>query len=138
MPAGGGRDHRGFSMMFYYFTVCVFCFPNEGFKHVGNKSAVQGLAAAFKLWALCLRELPREDAGAQAPACTIDARPHPVLRTWVSGQPTASGTVTDDRSMTCTLVRVWRPWWKGGGPGNSLAPRPPIPIACSPCLPNGQ
>ena len=55
--------------MFYYFTVYIFCFPNEGFKHVGNRPAVQGLAAAFKRWALCLYELPRGDAGAQAPVC---------------------------------------------------------------------
>ena len=132
MPASRGRDHRGFSTMFYYFTVCIFCFPNEGFKHVGNKSAVQGLAAAFKLWALCLYELPREDAGAQAPVCTVDARPHPVLRTWVSGQPTASGTVTDDRSMTCTLVRARRPWWKGGGPWQFPGSTPPHPRGLQP------
>ena len=51
--------------------------------------------------------------------------PHPVLRTWVSGQPTASGTVRDDRGAACTLVRAWRPWWKGGSHSNSLAPPPP-------------
>ena len=73
MPASRDRDHRYFSIMFYYFTVYIFCFPNEGFKHVGNRPAVQGLAAAFKRCALCLYELPRGDAGAQAPVCTIDA-----------------------------------------------------------------
>lgn len=99
-----------------------------------NKSAVQGLAAAFKLWALCLYELPREDAGAQAPVCTIDARPHPVLRTWVSGQPTAWGMVTDDRSTACTLVRAWRPWWKGGGPWQFPGSTPPSPWPAAPVL----
>lgn len=91
---------------------------------MGNRSAVQGLAAAFKRWALCLYELPRGDAGAQAPVCTIDAPLIQVLRTWVSGQPTASGTV-DDRGVAYTLVRAWRPWWKGGSHSNSLAPPPP-------------
>ena len=48
MPASRGRDHGYFPQMFYYFTVYILCFPNEGFKYVGNRSAVQGLAAAFK------------------------------------------------------------------------------------------
>ena len=106
MPASRGRDHGYFPQMFYYFTVYILCFPNEGFKYVGNRSAVQGLAAAFKRWALCLYELPRGDAGAQAPVCTIEAHPHLVLRTWLSGQPTASGMVRDDHGVACTLVRA--------------------------------